>query len=156
MIYRSPDVLPVRFFNHSIFIAGGISNCPDWQSDIIPLIDSQRYDIINPRRSTGFDHTGDTAVEQITWEFNALERVNSCLFWFPEETLCPITLFELGKMLVKATLVQIEMIVGWHPNYARGFDLDVQISLMEDKFMYPVRYAEGWDNFSKFVQAKWG
>ena len=47
------------------------------------------------------------------------------VFWFCEETLCPITLFELGKMLGQRKNV----IVGSDPEYARLFDLNVQLRL---------------------------
>lgn len=156
MMYRSPDSIPQSFTKHSVFIAGGISNCPNWQDDIIPVINNSKFDIVNPRRLTGFDSTGDTAEEQIIWEFDALEKVDSCLFWFPKETLCPITLFELGKMLVKATLTDLQLVVGWHEEYARKFDLSVQISLMEPKFIGPVIYDCGWEKFNSNVFKIWG
>jgi hypothetical protein len=156
MIYRSPDPLPWVFCLQSIFIAGGISDCPDWQSDVVGMIDSTRYDVVNPRRTGGFDKTGATAEEQIGWEYAALSHVENCVFWFPKETLCPITLFELGKMLERAKKDPvIKLIIGWHPEYARAFDLQVQIGLMGMKKQI-LHAAPGWDELCSAIKTTWG
>jgi len=156
MIYRSPDPLPWVFFSQSIFVAGGISDCPNWQDDMVALIDSERYDVVNPRREGGFDRTGETAKEQIAWEYQALSHIENCIFWFPKETLCPITLFELGKMLEKAYKdPAIKLAIGWHPEYARAFDLGVQIGLMNMKKQI-IHAAPGWDELCTAVKTTWG
>ena len=98
MLYKSPDPLPFAFQRQSVFIAGGISNCPDWQNEMSAMLDTSLYDVVNPRRAGGFDRTGVTAEEQITWEHRALSLIDACIFWFPCETLCPITLLELGEL----------------------------------------------------------
>jgi hypothetical protein len=77
MLYRSPDILPIAFRQQSVFVAGGISDCPDWQSDMISFMNCDVYDVVNPRRIGGFDRTGITANEQITWEHCALNLVDS-------------------------------------------------------------------------------
>jgi hypothetical protein len=156
MLYCAPDKLPALFSLHSVFVAGGISNCPDWQSDIIRFMATNLYDVVNPRRETGFDTTGATAREQIEWEHEALSKVDSCIFWFPCETLCPISLFELSKQLLRAKQQSVKLVVGWHPNYARAFDLKVQIEL-ENIPKDNLLYADvGWDGFVKAVIANWG
>jgi len=155
MIYRSPDPLPYTFNHHSIFIAGGISNCPDWQSQVVGLFDANIFDVVNPRRVGGFDHTGETAEQQITWEHTALSLVDSCVFWFPCETLCPISLFELGVMLERASRHSVSLVVGWHEDYQRAFDLQVQIKLANNAREY-VTYAPGWDQFRKNITDRWG
>lgn len=154
MLYRSPDILPPSFSKPSIFVAGGISDCPDWQEDIVSIIDLSKYDVINPRRVGGFDRTGATAEAQITWEAYALDRVSTYLFWFPKETLCPITLFELGKVLEMAKQASISIIVGWHENYAREFDLRVQLRLTNLPTNKLVYNEAGWDKFTSIIKAK--
>lgn len=156
MFYKSPDLLPKKFTNPSVFIAGGISNCPDWQSELCELLDSDSNDVVNPRRKGGFDRTGLTAKEQIIWEHTALSQVDACIFWFPKETLCPITLFELGKMLNRASENNMFLAVGWHPEYERAFDLEVQIGLeasAKDNVFYS---GPGWDQLVKFSTRLWG
>ncbi len=156
MLYKAPDPLPWVFCGQSVFIAGGISDCPDWQSDMVTLINTTKYEVVNPRRESGFDRTGKTAEEQITWEYQALSHVESCIFWFPRETLCPITLFELGKMLEKAKRDPIiRLAIGWHPEYARAFDLEVQIGLVGIKKQI-LHAGPGWDELCNAVKTIWG
>lgn len=107
-----------------LFLGGGITNCPDWQADVVKMLEKTDIIVLNPRRSTAF--TGDIADEQIRWEYAALRSVKTVLFWFPKETLCPITLFELG---VFSQRQDIRLIVGTHPDYARRFDVEVQMEL---------------------------
>lgn len=112
----------------SVFLGGGISNCPDWQNDIIAKFAEAGSNVVlvNPRRSN-FDITNpDMSKQQIGWEYNHLKAVDGTLFWFPCETLCPITLFELAKQAALGRRI----FVGCHPNYARKFDVEEQLRLM--------------------------
>ncbi len=110
----------------SIFLAGGITGCPDWQRIIKrQLISLENITIINPRR---IDFPmGDPAagVRQIEWEHDALSKADSIVFWFPKETLCPITLFELGSWAKSPK----PLIVGVHEEYMRRLDVEVQMRL---------------------------
>ncbi|MBC9705301.1 MAG: nucleoside 2-deoxyribosyltransferase domain-containing protein [Enterococcus sp.] len=117
---------PNQYPEHAdLFLAGGITGCPDWQSEIISkLSHHSKLVALNPRRSTKF--TGDIAVEQIKWEYKALRSVDTVLFWFPSETLCPITLLELGVFTQRP---QTRLIVGTHPDYARRLDVITQLEL---------------------------
>jgi len=110
----------------SFFVAGGISNCPEWQKELISLLeDEPNLILVNPRRA-GFDM--DNTVlheEQIKWEHDHLRRVDGHLFWFPSETLCPITLFELGVV----SSGKKPLVVGTHPDYQRKRDIRWQMLL---------------------------
>lgn len=114
-----------------IFVAGGISNCTNWQDDIIELLragDSDDLVLVNPRRDD-FDITNpDMSAQQITWEHAHLEAADEILFWFPKETLCPITLFELGKYCRDDEKM---IYVGCHPEYARKFDVEHQLKMVD-------------------------
>lgn len=110
---------------HSVFLAGGISNCEDWQSQIIKYLEKTNLVVINPRRSD-FDITNtNESVKQIEWEHRHLKLADYILFWFPQETLCPITLFEYGKWLVSNKF----LIVGCHSEYKRKLDVIEQTKL---------------------------
>jgi hypothetical protein len=134
-VYTSPEVLP-EHLELPIFLAGGISNCPDWQAQLIAQLDAPTITLINPRREK-YEDSEEVARAQIKWEYDAFKLVEndpfsagannwgSVLFWFPEETLCPITLLELGKMTQQRTPI----FVGVHPNYARKLDVEVQLQL---------------------------
>lgn len=110
-----------------LFIAGGISNCPDWQPDFIRMLSDVDGVAANPRRSGEFDVSYGR--EQIAWEHTALSRSHCFSFWFPEETLCPITLFELGKELVRD---DITVFVGTSTGYTRRFDVVEQLRLEDE------------------------
>lgn len=125
----------------SIFLAGGISGCDDWQKEMIQRFKEQHVTLINPRRRN-FDITNPTmSSEQIEWEHDHLERANAILFWFPFATLCPITLFELGKYAAKCRKT---IFVGCHSAYARKFDVEKQLSLIRPEIVVH-------DNFQDLV-----
>src|SRR5207302_501959 len=63
--------------------------------------------------------------QQIAWEYHHLRQADAVLFWFPCETLCPITLYELGAMSMTAK----PLFVGAHPVYPRRHDVEIQLRL---------------------------
>ena len=108
-----------------VFVAGGISGCVDWQSEMIHLLDNDNIVLLNPRRDSFEVNDLNFSKFQIMWEYTHLKRADLVLFWFPAETLCPITLFELGVISLRGT----DMVVGCHPQYTRRFDVITQLSL---------------------------
>jgi len=111
----------------SLFLAGGISNCPDWQSDILGCLRGFDITVVNPRRVTFDIFNSKEAERQIEWEHKHLSLCDNILFWFPRETVCPITLLEYGKFLSPSN--GKKLFVGCHPEYSRSLDLDVQTRL---------------------------
>lgn len=109
-----------------LFVAGGISNCPDWQSDVVDMFSETDLILANPRKYKKVAKIGTEASAQIAWEHLSLSNAETVMFWFPEETLCPITLFELG---VQVGSLEKKLFVGTHPNYARRFDVIEQLKL---------------------------
>jgi hypothetical protein len=106
----------------SLFLGGGISGCPDWQREMIYLLDGIDLTILNPRRAS-FDMSDSSMhVQQIGWEYAHLRIASAILFWFPCETLCPITLYELGAW----SMTDKALFIGTHPRYARKDDIIVQ------------------------------
>jgi hypothetical protein len=125
---RCPDEYDFKNGNirdDMLFLGGGISSCPQWQPEMVELLKDTDLVLINPRRDN-FDITDPTMTEQqIKWEYKYLRLSAARLFWFPHETLCPITLFELGKFCERAD----PLFVGCHPDYKRKIDLEVQLGL---------------------------
>jgi hypothetical protein len=108
-----------------IFLAGGISNCSDWQSEVIAKLADKDVQLINPRRDD-FDITNpDMSVEQICWEWEHLHAADAIIFYFAPETVCPITLYELGVHATNLT----DIFVTCHPDYVRKLDVEIQLSL---------------------------
>lgn len=110
----------------SIFLAGGITDCADWQSYARKLLDP-RWVIFNPRRAN-FDMSDPTASKaQIEWEFEFLERAHVILFWFTgSASPQPITLYEFGRHVA---LNRKQLIVGASDYYGRRSDVVTQYRL---------------------------
>lgn len=106
-----------------LFLAGGITGCPDWQSKVRPML--KHWDLLNPRRKNFPIEDPSAAEQQITWEYNHLRKAKAILFWFPCETLCPIVLYELGAWAMTAKPI----FVGTHPEYKRRQDVVIQLWL---------------------------
>jgi hypothetical protein len=109
----------------SLFLAGGITNCPNWQLQFIELLGDANLVILNPRRKNFSADNSDIEEEQIKWEYEHLKKASAVLFWFPKETLCPITLYELGKQSADKKPV----FIGIHPDYKRKRDVEIQTRL---------------------------
>jgi hypothetical protein len=59
-------------------------------------------------------------------------------------------------MLVRAQHRRVKLAIGWHPNYQRAFDLDVQIRLENLDPEYLLYASPGWDELCMFVKKTWG
>lgn len=114
-----------KFSFGSIFLAGGITDCPDWQSEVAAGLQDTDAMVYNPRRANFPMGDPFAGGQQIEWEHKALMGCFTILFWFPEETLCPIVLFELGAQ----SQLHKRLVVGTHPNYKRRFDVQHQLRL---------------------------
>lgn len=108
-----------------LFLAGGITGCPNWQKDAISYLEDTDLILLNPRRDNFPIHDPNAAFEQILWEYEHLRLADAILFWFPKETLCPIVLYELGAW----SMTQKPIFVGVHEDYARKNDVVIQTSL---------------------------
>jgi hypothetical protein len=122
---EAPENLERTLGHKSIFLAGGITGCPDWQREMVGLLQDTDLVLLNPRRANFPIHDPDAAREQITWEQAHLWKADAILFWFPCETLCPITLYELGAW----SLSNKSIFIGAHSDYARRQDIEIQTDL---------------------------
>jgi len=109
----------------SLFLAGGITGCSDWQAELTDLLKNENMVLLNPRRINFPMHDKNAAKEQIEWEHRYLRRADAVSFWFPKETLCPITLYELGIQMMKYK----PLFMGVHPEYERKLDVEIQTRL---------------------------
>jgi Nucleoside 2-deoxyribosyltransferase like len=109
----------------SLFLAGGITGCPDWQREMVANLQDLPLVIFNPRR-THFPQDRNVDREQIEWEYTYLRKATAISFWFPQETLCPIALYELGAWC----MTNKKIFLGVHPNYRRIQDIRIQTALV--------------------------
>lgn len=107
----------------SVFLAGGITGCPDWQSEAAKLLPGAT--VFNPRRADFPIGDPTAGPDQIRWEFRHLDRADVILFWFPKGAIQPIALYELGRHAALGA----NIVVGADPEYERRLDVVVQISL---------------------------
>ena len=150
-VYQAPDKVDwasaLNPSKKSIFLAGGISGCQDWQSDMIEelkkidddgLVNLGGLIIFNPRRDD-FDLTDESAtIEQIRWEHKCLEKCDICSFFFPaSDSVQPITLYELGKHMGKH-----HSVVGIQEGYLRTEDVKIQLALDGDTCAIYSTYKE--------------
>ena len=134
----APEEKKVGYGKKSLFIAGGITGCPDWQSDVIEELQEEDYDdliVYNPRRDKFDVNDKWVAKRQIEWEYNYLSESIAIMWWFPKESVCPIALYELGKW---ADNFNTEAFVGVHEEYPRRLDVEEQLkhSVVETNIRY--------------------
>jgi hypothetical protein len=111
--------------NISIFLAGGITNCPDWQSEVVERLKDRNITIFNPRRKNFPINDPSASLAQILWEYKRLRSSTLNLFWFSRGSVNPIALFELGSALERPTHV----LIGCDPGYERISDVEIQTRL---------------------------
>lgn len=119
----------------SVFLAGGITNCSNWQKEVIEGLKNTNIVVFNPRRENFPIHDPNAADEQIRWEFEALERADIFSMYFADaESDQPICMYELGRNLLRMQMRyprtwEHRVIVTADPRYRRYKDVLVQTEL---------------------------
>jgi hypothetical protein len=120
--------------NKSVFVGGGISNCPDWQQDFCRKVAARlteagvdiSADLFNPRRPDFPIHDPSATHNQIKWEWELLRIAGAVSMWFPKETEGPISLFELGRWLCDPKPIY----VGIEDGYERAVELRASVEAL--------------------------
>ncbi|PRW62128.1 nucleoside 2-deoxyribosyltransferase domain-containing protein [Actinopolyspora mortivallis] len=112
-----------------VFLAGGITGCPDWQREAVRGLSTTDWVVANPRRQNFPIGDPSAAETQIRWEHRHLTRADLVLFWFPasdaQVTTQPIALYELGAAAAGGR----RLVVGAAPGYPRQTDVRLQLWL---------------------------
>lgn len=107
-VIHAPNSLKNLDRRVKVFLGGAIDNgmAPNWQSEIIELLSPYPVIALNPRRKN-WNPKADSKVirRQIRWELDAQHYSDINLYVFPEKTIAPITLLELGLFIEKRCLV---------------------------------------------------
>lgn len=122
-----------------VFLAGGITNCPDWQKEVISYLeempDTDNLILYNPRRSF-FDVTDKSASsKQIQWEFNYLAKMDIFSMYFTNsDSVQPICFYELGRHLSEMQrrfpeTYMDRIVVSVEPGFSRETDVRIQTLL---------------------------
>jgi hypothetical protein len=140
----------------SLFIAGSITGCPDWQKDMVQLIANIGINItvLNPRRAKFPMDDPNAAFQQIKWEFDMLRKADMISFWFSKDSMGPIVLYELGAHL----MTNKPIVIGIEKGYPRQQDVEIQTGLIRPslKIVYSlpdlvegVALQFGWNSIKK-------
>ena len=125
------------------FLAGGITDCWDWQKAVIDSICSdpeykENLVLFSPRRSNFPIDDPNAAEEQITWEFKYLEQCDIFSMYFCNgDSDQPICMYELGRNIA---LMQHKFPIDWEKRiiitvekgYKRTADVIIQTKLATD------------------------
>ncbi|MCH8090664.1 MAG: hypothetical protein IH955_11740, partial [Chloroflexi bacterium] len=131
MEITAPGDLTQAIGKTGVFLAGGITDCPNWQRDAVEYLGEHCPGLVvfNPRRDNWDMNAGpDASKAQIKWEHEAISLATSHLFWFCVETVQPIVLYELGKVQAMGR----NLFTGAHPGYPRRLDVVTQLELLRE------------------------
>lgn len=147
---EAPNYIDLPKGQSSIFLAGGITGCEDWQSKACKALEQfGDITVVNPRRKLYDPSAGlETVYEQIKWEHHYLDQVHQVLFWFSSETVQPIVLFELGARLReykwRTNVYNTHQFphpqptfIGCDPKYSRVWDVNIQANL--ERYSEPIK-----------------
>jgi len=148
-----------------VFLAGGISNCPEWQNEIISrLSEIEGLDhlvLFNPRRENFPIQDPNAAQEQITWEFNYLEQMDIfSMFFCGGESDQPICMYELGRNLTRHFVrkhpltYKDSVIISCHSGYRRASDVKFQVFLAThepEQVYFSDDYCDLYDHHAKEI-----
>lgn len=151
-IITAPSIELPRF--SSVFLAGGITNCKEWQKEVIEELEFEDVSIFNPRQEH-FDITDKNAsYKQVYWEFERLEQMDIFSMYFCNDNSDqPICMYELGRNIIRMQNRfpgdwEKRIIISVEDGYRRMADLLFQTALATndkvfvDDNAYPDSHAE--------------
>ena len=157
-IITAPSEEKAKFV--SVFLAGGITNCGDWQSKVVEelnMIDT--LTVINPRNDT-FDFTDKWAsYKQIKWEYDRLEKMDIFSMYFCNSgSVQPICMYELGRNIVRMQERfpndwEDRIVLSIEEGYSRTFDVVNQTRLCASG-LFINEYANPYSH-SKLIEEAW-
>ena len=143
-IITAPEEYSLQSDEIGCFLAGGITDCPNWQVEVISNF--KKYDqkfsnelnglvLFNPRRENFPISDPNAAQEQIEWEFKWLQRMDLfSMFFTAGRSDQPICMYELGRNICRMMQrfpndYQNQILISCDPNYRRSQDVKIQVEL---------------------------
>ena len=139
----------------TVFLAGGITDCPWWQDDVIAMLTNYPGIIYNPRRKDFPMDDPNAAEEQITWEYNALNKANIFSMWFcAGKSDQPICMYELGRHVTRLDEHSFldRVVIGVEPGYKREQDVRIQMDLISPTIFISSTLEEHAANIAKTLE----
>ena len=86
----------------SVFLAGGITNCKEWQKAVIEELEFEDISFFNPRQEHFDVSDKNASYKQILWEFERLEKMDIfSMYYCNDNSDQPICMYELGRNIVR-------------------------------------------------------
>ena len=86
----------------SAFLAGGITNCKEWQKEVIKNLEYEDISLFNPRQEHFDVSDKNASYKQILWEFERLEKMDIfSMYYCNDNSDQPICMYELGRNIVR-------------------------------------------------------
>lgn len=134
----------------TVFLAGGITNCENWQKEVIDYLMSlpeektDRLVIFNPRRDKWPKNSDTEEIRrQINWEADYIRSADIFTMYFTntEKSDQPICFYELGKYANRNN-----DIISYQEGFKRALDVEFQMSTNGradvHKNVTPIQHAE--------------
>ena len=139
-VITAPEIYIPQEHDITVFLAGGITNCPDWQSEVIKDLNVDNHYlkslvIFNPRRENFPIGDKSAAYAQIEWEYQMLEKCDVFSMYFSSgESDQPICMYELGRNILRMQMRfpadwQERIIITVEGEYRRKHDVLIQTEL---------------------------
>lgn len=113
-VITAPETYEPSRTDFKVFLAGGITKCPDWQAEVIKQLGEHEYKnlvLFNPRRDNFPIGDAAQAAAQIAWEYEMLEQCDIFSMYFcASESDQPICMYELGRNIVR---MQMRFPIDW-------------------------------------------
>lgn len=159
-VFEAPNEVILEDNDITCFLAGGISNCENWQTQVIKELSKYNLPnlvLINPRRSY-FDANNFDNEEQIKWEFNQLEKADIFSMYFCNSvSVQPICMYELGRNLLlmqhKFKNWKNRIIITIEDGYSRKSDVEIQSALALG--YYPISLARNPKEHALIIKEKY-
>ena len=99
-IITAPSIEIPKFI--SVFLAGGITNCKEWQKVVIEELKFEDISLFNPRQEHFDVSDKNASYKQILWEFERLEKMDIfSMYYCNDNSDQPICMYELGRNIVR-------------------------------------------------------
>ena len=133
----------------TVFLAGRITNCWEWQDKVIEMLQNQtevnldNLVIFNPRRKNFPIDKPEESRKQIKWEFEMLEQCDIFSMYFcageSDQLIC---MYELGRNICRMQMRfpmnwDVRFVVTVEEGYKRAKDVRIQTALACD-------FTENW------------
>lgn len=177
-VLEAPQAYDPKSDDITLFLAGGISQCEDWQSEVIKTLQTiesttmpalKNLVIFNPRRSTFDINNKNETVKQIHWEFDRLEHVDLFTMFFANSpSPQPICFYELGRNIVRMQQrfpdeFDTRIFIGVQDGFSRKDDVLIQSDLASPRSLIRItahtatEYANSLAIFYRFfIRSKYG